>query len=158
MARYIIDIDGYESEIETSSAEEAAEEAAVAEASWGELNETLWLRVRVRPAHAHARAWEEYKIPVHPTPPPCIDGYEHDWQDPIEVVGGIEEAPGVRGYGGGVIIKRVCSRCGRYRIKNTWGQAPWGEQGMTVIRYADADERSREWVESLEDDDDDDDE
>jgi hypothetical protein len=157
MARYIINIDGDESEIEASSAEEAAEEA-VADASWGKLDETLWLRVRVRPARARVRAWEEYKIPVHPTPPPCVDGHDHDWQAPIEVVGGVEEAPGVRAYGGGVIIKLVCSRCGRYRLKNTWGQAPWGEQGMIVIWYEDADAKSLRWVESLSSEDDDDDE
>jgi hypothetical protein len=148
MAEYICDVDGVEVEVEAASSDEAAEEA-VKDIWCEDLAWTLWLRVRVRPALAGGTAWEEHKIPVHPTPAPCVDGRDHDWDDPVEVVGGIPENPGVWGHGGGVIIRLVCRRCGRYRIEDTWGQAPWGEQGLTIIRYEDADERSRKWVESL---------
>jgi len=87
------------------------------------------------------------KITVHPKAPPCRDVFKHDWRSPYEVVGGIEENPGVKGNAGGVIMKRVCKNCGKYKIKNTWDYDPEdGIQGLTSICYEDADDTSLEWI------------
>jgi hypothetical protein len=78
---------------------------------------------------------------------PDCEAEEHDWQSPYEVVGGVKENPGVRGHGGGVIIKECCAHCGRYRFTDTWAQRrDTGEQGLRRVSYEDADEVSREWM------------
>jgi hypothetical protein len=69
--------------------------------------------------------------------PACVDGEDHDWQSPIEIVGGIKENPGVWGHGGGVTIQEVCLRCGCGKCTDTWAQDPeTGEQGLRSIKYA----------------------
>src|SRR5690606_1602198 len=77
--------------------------------------------------------------------PECADDQDHDWQSPHEVLGGLEENPGVQGHGGGVIIREVCAHCGKYKITDTWANHG-GQQGFTSVKYEDADERSREWA------------
>lgn len=80
--------------------------------------------------------------------PECRSGHEHDWRSPYSVLGGIRENPGVWGHGAGAIIREICSHCGVYRVTDTWAQdLETGEQGLTSIRYEDADDRSIEWVE-----------
>jgi hypothetical protein len=92
---------------------------------------------------------ESHTIAIEPEEPACIAD-DHDWQSPYEVLGGLEENPGVHGHGGGVIIREVCANCGRYRITDTWAQRrDTGEQGLRSVSYEDADEASSEWVESL---------
>lgn len=89
-------------------------------------------------------------ITIDADEPDCEHEDGHDWQSPIEVVGGLRENPGVHGNGGGVIITEVCAHCGAYRITNTWAQrSDTGEQGLRSIEYRDADESSLAWVESL---------
>jgi hypothetical protein len=86
-------------------------------------------------------------VQLDPEEPDCTDADGHDWQSPHEVVGGLKENPGVRGHGGGVIVTEVCAHCGMYRITDTWGQRPdTGEQGLTVLEYRDADEKSLAWA------------
>ena len=71
----------------------------------------------------------------------CSDG--HIWVKPLEVVGGIDSNPGVRGHGGGVIETELCLNCGKYRITDTFAYNPLnGEQGFTTIEYSDADRNS----------------
>ena len=94
-------------------------------------------------------------LTVHPREPDCIDDDDHDWQAPHELVGGLEENPGVRGNGGGVIIQHVCARCGCYRTTNTWATNPSNGTPMTSVSYEDADEDSQAWVASLSEDSDD---
>lgn len=78
---------------------------------------------------------EWHTITVEPEEPECTSG-EHDWQSPHEIVGGIEENPGVQGNGGGVIIHEVCMHCGCGRTTDTWAQNPVnGAQGLTSVRY-----------------------
>ncbi len=86
---------------------------------------------------------EELTVCGHPEAPRCKDDGEHDWRRPIEIVGGLEENPGVVGHGGGVIIREVCSHCGVYRVTDT-------SHAYEAIWYEDADEASKDWVESLE--------
>ena len=86
---------------------------------------------------------------ANPQPePPCTHPDGHDWQAPIEVVGGIEENPGVQGHGGGVIAEEVCRHCGVYRITDTWAQDAATGQVIDddVVTYRDADEASLAWV------------
>jgi hypothetical protein len=81
---------------------------------------------------------ERIKIALKPDEPSCIDsrGDDHDWQEPIELVGGCKENPGVFGHGGGVTITTVCIYCGTERTEDTWAQDRTdGEQGLRSVRY-----------------------
>jgi hypothetical protein len=91
-------------------------------------------------------------LTVHPHEPDCIDDDDHDWQTPHAVLGGLKENPGVRGNGGGVIVRRVCARCGCYRTTNTWATNPSDGTPMTSVSYEEADENSQAWVASLSED------
>lgn len=81
---------------------------------------------------------ESIHLSIYPEEPDCpSEAGEHNWQAPIEIVGGIEENPGVWGHGGGVVIDRVCMRCGLRRCKNTWATDPeTGMQGLETISYS----------------------
>lgn len=94
---------------------------------------------------------DEHTIAIDPEEPDCTDEDGHDWRSPHEVIGGIEDNPGVWQHAGGVIIREVCAHCGCYRVTDTWATDPaTGEQGLESIRYEDADARSLAWVESLD--------
>jgi len=86
--------------------------------------------------------WIDVEVGPEPEVPPCTDGREHDWCAPYEVVGGIRENPGVWGIGAGVVLRRVCRHCGRYRV--TESQPGCSEK----VEYKEPDERSRAWVEA----------
>lgn len=74
---------------------------------------------------------------IDPKEPQCLDGEDHDWQSPIRLVGGIKANPGVFGHGGGVIIARVCMRCGCGKLTDTWAQDPGTRRlGLTAVTYA----------------------
>lgn len=76
------------------------------------------------------------KVQIDPEEPACIDREDHDWQSPLEIVGGIKENPGVYGHGGGVTIQEVCMRCGCGKLTDTWAQDPeTGEQGLRSVTY-----------------------
>lgn len=68
--------------------------------------------------------------------PECTHADGHDWQSPIELVGGVAENPGVHGHGGGVIITECCMHCGCRRVTDTWAQRrDTGEQGLREVTY-----------------------
>lgn len=138
MRTYLCDDGNAEVEIEASSAEEAAK-AYVEGGDWGEGDETFWVAVWVKEVPEDGSdegCVERIKVPVHPEEPDCTDGNTHDWQSPHDIVGGIEENPGVWGHGGGVFFHEVCMNCGCARITDTWAQDPSdGEQGLTSVRY-----------------------
>lgn len=98
---------------------------------------------------------ESVQIELQPEEPSCTD-VEHDWQSPIELVGGIAENPGVWGHGGGVVIHEVCMHCGCERVTDTWAQdRATGRQGLESVRYEPgkyADEVAFLRAESAEDD------
>lgn len=76
------------------------------------------------------------RIEIEPEQPGCVEGEEHDWQSPYEILGGSKENPGVWGHGAGVFIHEVCMRCGCERVTDTWAQDPdTGEQGLCSVRY-----------------------
>lgn len=77
-----------------------------------------------------------YTIAIEPGEPECIDGHDHDWKSPHDIVGGIESNPGVWGHAGGVLITEVCMHCGCGHHIDTWAQDPeTGEQGLRSVRY-----------------------
>lgn len=90
------------------------------------------------------------QVALQPIMPKCVSA-EHDWRSPYSVLGGMKENPGVWGNGGGVIIKEVCSACGKYRVTDTWATNPCdGTQGHTSVEYRPADEDSLEYVQQLQ--------
>lgn len=113
---------------------------------YGEVTETLWTDI-----HAVCDESDEHEsvtVAIEPDAPCCAEpGQAHDWQSPHEVLGGLEESPGVQGHGGGVIIREACAHCGAYRITDTWAQRmDTGEQGLTSVAYEPADETSEAWA------------
>jgi hypothetical protein len=152
MNTYICNDTDTEIEIQATSPTEAAQQY-VDGGDWGSSDETRWVNVRVVPVDENGEQLEEegetITITIDPTEPACSED-EHDWQSPHEVVGGLEENPGVWGHGGGATITEVCPHCGAYRITDTWAQNPeTGEQGLESVEYREADDASLAWVESL---------
>lgn len=92
------------------------------------------------------------RVAIEQAEPECTEA-EHDWQSPYEMLGGLKENPGVWGKGAGLIIRRVCAHCGKYRVIDTWAQDPeTGEQGLESVGYESADEDSLAWVASRRED------
>lgn len=137
--------DGYSETFEADSLDEAIEwaENKLRDGDWGTSPETMWVSAIVEDEDGDR---ENVKVAIDPKEPVCPEG-EHDWQSPWDVVGGLEENPGVWGNGGGVVIREVCVHCGRYKRTDTWAQDPeTGEQGLTSVSYPEADEASQAWI------------
>lgn len=143
--------------ISERSSREAAERY-VAEGEWGSDLETSWIHVYAEPVGVtpdgrvglidEGLLRRDHLIPIEPEEPPCT-GDSHDWASPWEVVGGLEDNPGVQGNGGGVVISEVCSRCGWYRLTDTWAQDPeTGVQGLRAVEYRPPDEESLAFAEA----------
>ena len=77
---------------------------------------TFWVEVAVLDLLSERRGYydisEHRKIQIDPEEPDCIEREGHDWQSPMDLVGGYKEAPGVYGHGGGVTTTEVCMYCG----------------------------------------------
>lgn len=129
-----LDGSGVREEITASS---MAEAVAMAQdraeiGDWGN-DKTVWVRAQVIDVDGSTTT---VNTTVHPDEPECVEGEEHDWCSDHEIVGGIEENPGVWGHGGGVIITEACRRCGCARVTDTWATDPCtGEQGLTSVSY-----------------------
>lgn len=119
-----------------SSAADALSEAGsnVDRANYGDAKGTMWIDVRV---YCELTGEErEGTVQLEEDEPECEDGSEHDWQSPHEIVGGCESNPGVWANGGGVVIHKVCMRCGCGRTTDTWAQRrDTGEQGLRSVSY-----------------------
>lgn len=76
-------------------------------------------------------------VPVDPKVPDCAPGQDgHLWESPHAVVGGLEENPGVRGNGAGLLVTEVCTRCGWARVTDTnMEDRTTGRQGLNGLRY-----------------------
>lgn len=138
--------------VETITALDDADAREQAEAwarsgDWDTSNGTVWIDVRIEDEDGDS---ERITVAIDPEEPACSGrGVDHDWQSPHEVVGGLQENPGVRGHGGGVIVREVCATCGAYKVTDTWAQrSDTGEQGLRSVSYADADEESLAWIAS----------
>lgn len=135
---WILCEEGYDYEtVESPSAEEALEEARsnVDRSNYPDLEGTIWIDVSVRCKETGEE--DSDTVACEAEEPECTsDATEHNWQSPHDIVGGIEENPGVWGHGGGVIILEVCIQCGCERTTDTWAQNPeTGEQGLTSVSY-----------------------
>lgn len=94
---------------------------------------TIWVDVYITDEDGEE---DRMTVKVDPPEPKCFPGEVHDWESPHDIVGGIEENPGVHGHGGGVIIEQVCMSCGTKRTTDTWAQRPdTGEQGLESVSY-----------------------
>jgi hypothetical protein len=110
---------------------------------YGEIERTIWIDARIYEAHDAGGGQErelvhvdDVTVSLDPDAPECAEGGEHEWQTPIELVGGIKENPGVIGHGGGVLITSVCPHCGAERVEDTWAQrVDTGEQGLASVAY-----------------------
>lgn len=104
--------------------------------------ETYWVKVQVFSGwHSQNSATRiaTHKVAIHPQEPECTKK-QHKWIAPHEVVGGLEDNPGVWGHGGGVRIHDLCKHCGVHRHVDTWAQdRSDGEQGLTSTRFVIAD-------------------
>ena len=134
--RWALIEDGQEyTTIEADSAEEALEIAIdnVDPSCYDSRSKTIWISVEVRCDETDESLSET--VALDPDEPDCTER-AHDWQSPHEILGGLEENPGVWGHGGGVVIHEVCMHCGCLRITDTWAQNPeTGEQGLDSIEY-----------------------
>lgn len=135
---------------------ESAQAAAQSYVDGGHVDEdelsstsTIWLDISVQTIDGADNAVGRCKciqISVDPSEPDCTEA-EHAWQSPYEVLGGLEDNPGVWGHGGGVIMRECCSHCGAYRITDTWATNPsTGEEGLDSISYEAPDEASLTWA------------
>lgn len=132
--------DGYEYDTcEAATAEDALEiaKANVDRGNYSDAEGTLWIDVTVRADETDDYYEEEASATVQlDEEEPSCSADAHDWQAPYEIVGGIQENPGVWGHGGGVIIKKCCMHCGCARVTDTWAQRPDnGVQGYESVSY-----------------------
>ena len=64
----------------------------------------------------------EVEVGDYQPEPKCEQGDAHQWESPVDVVGGIDSNPGVWSYGGTTIgTSMVCVRCGMYRHSIDYG-------------------------------------
>lgn len=134
------DGNGDEKEITATSLSDAREQAAdwARGGDWNldEGDETIWVKVYI--TDKDGDDIDSVRVAIDPIAPKCSDGGRdsHNWQSPVEIVGGIKENPGVCGHGGGVTITDVCMACGAKRVRDTWAQdRSTGEQGLDSVRY-----------------------
>lgn len=73
----------------------------------------------------------EGDVVIDPPEPECYHEDGHRWAE-----------EGVQGHGGGVVIEKVCPRCGAEQYTDTWGQRrDTGEQGYRIVHYTPAGSR-----------------
>jgi hypothetical protein len=78
--------------------------------------------------------------------PDCAEGEEHEWEAPHELVGGMDQNPGVWSTGGTTYVtKTVCKNCGIYRTETDYGSQR-NPQQCDRVEYNDSDDDSLEWV------------
>lgn len=136
--RYEARMDGVVEKLDAEDLDEAKEAAEewVREGSWSRT-ETLFLHACVVEIDNNGdETSHPVTVTLDPIEPSCAEGREHDWQAPFSIVGGIKEAPGTWGHGGGVTMQEVCVKCGCGRLIDTWAQDPeTGEQGLRSVTY-----------------------
>ena len=82
-----------------------------------------------------------------PEPEPCESEDGHDWQSPVEIVGGCAENPGVFSSGGTRFdFYEICQTCGMR--KHSWDQGAQRNPGQASegVEYEAATERSLAWA------------
>jgi hypothetical protein len=107
------------------------------EGDWDTEQGTVWVDtyIFIQDAGGDRERVDTITVQIDPEEPECTKT-SHDWQAPQEIVGGLEENPGVFGHGGGVKIYECCMHCGCQKVTDTWAQRPdTGEQGLTSVTY-----------------------
>lgn len=136
MATYTLRDEGAELVIEAETLAEVRERAEewTREVDWDTSGGTVYVDVSV--IDEDGDYVETVTTAIHQPEPRCASGYEHDWESPHWLVGGLESNPGVWGHGGGIVINEACLRCGCRRRTDTWAQRrDTGEQGLTEVTY-----------------------
>jgi hypothetical protein len=74
----------------------------------------------------------------------------HVWKSPYQLVGGIEDNPGVWSNGGACYTFRaVCAVCGKYKYEVDKGSQCHASESRIIITLEDADDASKEWLKEL---------
>ena len=133
MEKYVISDEQVSETVEADSMEDALEQARewLLGVEWGTSQGTIRVSATVTGPHGEER---EAAVTIDPEEPECPEGDEHDWQRPHELVGGLEENPGVWGHGGGITSIDVCMRCGLRKLVDTWADDGHGGH-MESTRY-----------------------
>ncbi|WP_051246191.1 hypothetical protein [Thioalkalivibrio sp. ALE19] len=134
---------GHTEDLEATDLASAIDEARelLRDGDWPTGGKTTYVSAAVIDPYGGAHGVE---VAIHPEEPECTES-EHDWQSPHDLLGGLEENPGVWGKGGGVVVTEVCRHCGAYRITDTWDQSQ-GPEPVETIQYREADDASTAWV------------
>jgi hypothetical protein len=154
MVTYVARMDGVEEQMvaeDLCEAEDLAREWAQ-EGSWPEEEGRFYVTVTVE-AMQDGKVLERRGFQVvvgsDPEPPECTHPEGHNWESPHEVLGGLNENPGVwQTRGTQVTHRHVCDRCGAYKVwtsESTPGDLP---EEPEKTRYEEADEASLAWVQS----------
>ena len=122
-----------------------------------ESRKTTFLDTELVAKNERGETIEEEKIEVRFDPPlPCEGDASRGkcrWDNPHELLGGLEENPGVRGHGGGAAIMEVCRTCGSYRETLTHDQDTGSsDEWEKTTRYLPPDGRSLEWSSRMSED------
>ena len=156
--RYEMREDSGASEIIEADSLEEALEAAREWASEGSYQERVMVQVYVDEIDEDGEAipgeYASDEVLAGPEPRPeeteCgTEDDDHEWQSPLELVGGCTENPGVWSTGGTSFrFDYVCVKCGMYKTVETSGaQRNPGELAESV-EYAAADAQLLAWVEA----------
>ena len=137
-------------DIEATTAQEAAEIYAHG-GDWEPEASTWWCHVTCTPLDDDGEPIEDEEediaVAMDPEEPDCDEHGEHDWCSP-EWLGGCDSNPGVWGHGGGVKITEVCSKCGLYRVIDTWAQDRATGERFESVEYREGDDYSLQWADS----------
>jgi len=140
MATYTLRGEGSEIEIQAATLADARAQATAwaEEGDWDTSDGTVYEDVRILApdGNGELEIIETVTVAIHQPEPRCSSNEGHDWQSPVEIVGGDARNPGVWGNDGGVTISECCMRCGCRRHTNTWAyRRDTGEQGLREVTY-----------------------
>lgn len=90
--------------------------------------------------------YETIDVEIQTPEPPCCQEEGHNWESPHELLGGLEENPGVWGHGAGVIENTVCSNCGMQRCIDTAATDPSTGREFTEYSYKEPNEKTLAWA------------
>ena len=117
-----------------------------------ESRKTTFLHARLIAESKSGDAIEDEEVEVRLDPPlPCEgDGSKCKWDNPHELLGGLEENPGVSGKDGEVAIRHICSTCGHYRRTLIRDQDAGSlDEWRETTEYFSPDDDALEWIETI---------
>ena len=94
---------------------------------------STWIAINLRDVGDRA----EMRHVLAPPEPSCDSADAHDWQAPLDVVGGTAESPGITTQGLGATITKCCANCDWIRLHNSFDTTVKGAQGdpVTSLSY-----------------------